>query len=334
MIESIAFRNFRVLKDARLHLGPFNLIIGPHGSGKSTALHALRIAACSQEYAFADVASADARAKDKVELMIRGNEPFAGVLGRAAWDLNGPHEPKFEVSIARVGPFDPQPFFTALRDVPVYAFSPDRMAQSVQLDAQARLGPDGSRLAAALDRLRDEAPERFEALNADFCKCLPEFDRVLFATPGPGERAVAFRTRDGGHRIRSDHAGQGALLMLGLLALAHQPAPPPVVCIEEPERGIHAHQLPHVRNALYRLSYPDRFADDRGPVQVIVTSYRPFMLDLFRDQPQEVLIADRLAAGMKFSRLADRPDLAKILAGARLSDLWYGGGLGGVPQAR
>ena len=42
MIASIDFTNFKILRAARIALGPFNLIIGPNGSGKTTVLLALQ----------------------------------------------------------------------------------------------------------------------------------------------------------------------------------------------------------------------------------------------------------------------------------------------------
>src|SRR6266700_4010951 len=45
MIESISFRNFRVLRNTELRLGSCNLLLGPNGSGKSTAINALRLVA-------------------------------------------------------------------------------------------------------------------------------------------------------------------------------------------------------------------------------------------------------------------------------------------------
>jgi AAA15 family ATPase/GTPase len=41
MIESIKFQNFKALRDTTLPLGRFTLIVGPNGSGKTTALNAL-----------------------------------------------------------------------------------------------------------------------------------------------------------------------------------------------------------------------------------------------------------------------------------------------------
>src|SRR5947208_1295035 len=38
MIESIEFKNFKALRDAKLPLSQFTLVVGPNGSGKSTSL--------------------------------------------------------------------------------------------------------------------------------------------------------------------------------------------------------------------------------------------------------------------------------------------------------
>ncbi|MBE2214499.1 MAG: AAA family ATPase, partial [Opitutaceae bacterium] len=41
MITSIHFQDFRVIERADLPLGPFNLLLGPNGSGKTTAVNAV-----------------------------------------------------------------------------------------------------------------------------------------------------------------------------------------------------------------------------------------------------------------------------------------------------
>src|SRR5262245_29849006 len=58
MIESVQFKNFKVLRDAELPLGRFTLIVGPNGSGKSTALQALKIAGAPSQYYYHQIATA------------------------------------------------------------------------------------------------------------------------------------------------------------------------------------------------------------------------------------------------------------------------------------
>jgi hypothetical protein len=47
-----------------------------------------------------------------------------------------------------------------------------------------------------------------------------------------------------------------------------------------------------------------------------------------------VVIAEKHGREAHFFRLSDRADLAELLAGASLGDLWYSGILGGVPEER
>ena len=86
-----------------------------------------------------------------------------------------------------------------------------------------------------------------------------------------------------------------------------------------------------MRDALYRLSYPESFGEKRDPVQVSATTHSPYMLDLFRDHPEEVVIAEKLDDNVKFERLTDRPDFEQIMQDTPLGEAWYSGILGGVP---
>jgi predicted ATPase len=193
------------------------------------------------------------------------------------------------------------------------------------------LESNGSRLAAVLDGLRDRGPERFEAINSELGRWLPEFDRILF-DPIDGAKAIALRTRDGHYRIPASGLSQGTLIALALLTLAHLPEPPSILGLEEPDRGIHPRLLRRVKDALYRLSHPESYGEDRDPVQVIATTHSPYFLDLFKDHPEEIVICEKLDHEVRFQRLSDLPNIDEILQGAPLGEAWYTGILGGVPS--
>jgi predicted ATPase len=195
------------------------------------------------------------------------------------------------------------------------------------------LGETGHGLAGVLDRLRDQHPERFDALNSELARWLPEFDKVMFDTPSQGAKAIYLRDRKSGRRIPAWDLSQGTLLALGILTIAYLPDPPPVAGFEEPDRGIHPRLLRDVRDALYRLAYPADYGEMRQPVQVIATTHSPYMLDLFREHLDEVVIAEKKGNEAKFVPLAKRPDIEKVLHDAQLSDAWYTGVLGGVPAS-
>jgi predicted ATPase len=203
--------------------------------------------------------------------------------------------------------------------------------QPVHLAPTIALQEDGANLAGVLDQLRDRNPEKFEAYNQEVATLAPEFDRVLFDTPGPGLRGFMLRTKVGHHPIPARDLSQGTVLALALLALTHLEPPPSMICIEEPDRGIHPRLYREIRDALYRLSYPENFGLDRPPVQVLITSHSPYMLDLHRDHPEEVVIAEKVGSEGTFSRLSAREDLDELLNEATLGEIWYSGVLGGVP---
>ena len=182
-----------------------------------------------------------------------------------------------------------------------------------------------------MDSLRDKEPERFEALNKEFGRWLPEFDHILFETPQTGQRAFLLRTRKGHHALPARDLSQGTVLALAILTLAYLPDPPSLIGIEEPERGVHPRLLRHIQTALYRLSYPKQFGEDRQPVQVIATTHSPYFLDLYKDHPEEIVIAQKTSDGATFERLSDQPDIMEVLDDAPLGEVWYSGILGGVP---
>ena len=172
---------------------------------------------------------------------------------------------------------------------------------------------------------------RYNHLRAELQRWLPEFDALRFDTDQNGYRVLSLRQRTSKQHIPSSQLSEGTLLALALLTIAHQPMIPSIIGLEEPDHGLHPRLLRDVRDALYRLAHPEGAQLKREPVQVIATTHNPYFLDLFREHPEEVVIAEKAGLDVKFSRLSDRTDLDEILADAPLSEVWYSGVLGGVP---
>ncbi|MFL5383064.1 MAG: AAA family ATPase [Longimicrobiaceae bacterium] len=322
MIQSLRFVNYRVLRDAVLPLGPFTLLVGPNGSGKSTVLHALRAVRSRMSGAAPTLKQIRSLAagSETASLSISWAPPFEDVVTEAVWTDT-------DVSLRPLN----VPLRDFLRRLATFSLNENAIVRPVPLGPGIRLAEDGGNLAGVLDQMRDENPEYFEKLNAELGSLIPEFDRILFETPQQGQRAFLLRTRDGHHPIRAADLSQGTVLALAILTLAYSGEPPSMVCIEEPDRGIHPRLYREIRDALYRLSYPEKFGLDRPPVQVLITSHSPYMLDLHKDHPEEVVIAEKVGSEGTFSRLSDREDLDELLSEASLGEIWYSGVLGGVP---
>jgi predicted ATPase len=329
MIKAVRFQNYKVLRDTTLPLGSFTLLIGPNGSGKSTAISALRQAVLlSPQAPASQLASAGAKHQD-VSVVLELGPPYDGIQVQARWGPSGPYG--LGIGGPGASPQRAQAIQAELVRTRVYSLDPGQLAAPVQPQPNMELGERGEGLAGVLDRLRDQQPERFESMNSEVARWLPEFDRVLFDTTGPGQKTIFLRTRRGQHSIPAWDLSQGTLLALGILTLAYLPEPPPIVGFEEPDRGLHPRLLRDVRDALYRLAYPNDYRESRSPVQVIATTHSPYMLDLFRDHLEDIVIAEKKGNEAKFEPLAKRRDIEQILHDAHLGDAWYTGVLGGVP---
>ncbi len=111
----------------------------------------------------------------------------------------------------------------------------------------------------------------------------------------------------------------GTLHFLCLLAILLHPKPPPLVCIEEPELGLH----PDAVSALGEL-----LIEASQRTQLIVTTHSDALIAGLSEVPEAVVVAERGEQGTTLRRL-EPARLAKWLEEYRLGDLWRMGELGG-----
>lgn len=331
MIASVSFRDFKALRSTSLPLVPFNLVIGANGSGKTSLIQALLRLRTLARRAPADVAPRSRRVGE-ARVTFRFNPPFAALEARlvCAPDIRGD---RLQVRPARAKAWPA--LQTGLRRLRAYQLDHAALAEpspAATRGAAPYLSANGSNLPAVLASLRDRQPAAFAALVAELRRILPEYAGVeLRAGPKRGV-ALGLVLGKGGGVVPADSVSQGTLYLLALLTLAYQPDPPPLLAIEELDRGLHPRMLREVRDLLYRLSYPAACGWTRPAVQVIATTHSPYLLDLFRDHPEEIVIAQKRGQESRFERLVDRSDLAELLQEGSLGDMWYSGILGGVPE--
>ena len=332
MIAAVHFRNFKALRSAAVKLEPFNLVIGPNGSGKTSLIQALLRLRTLSGLPVVHGHDLKGQKPDGPQIEFHFAPPFQNV--RVTLGCNSDelvcnllvvdHSP----GIAGEGEW--AELRTRLQGIRAYLFDHYAMAVPAKRADGAELASNAGNLAAVLAARRTQSPEALQRLEADFCRILPEFAGLEFRDAGDRVELLA-RLAGGDERIAADSLSQGTLCLLATLALAHAPAPPTVVCLEEADRGVHPRMLREVRDALYRLSYPADAGETRAPVQVITTTHSPYLLDLFKDHPEEVVLAHKHGQAATFTRLSERTDLLDLMKEAHLGDLWYSGVLGGVP---
>ena len=106
---------------------------------------------------------------------------------------------------------------------------------------------------------------------------------------------------------------------LCLLVILCHPTPPPLVCIDQPELGLHPDILPGLADLL-------REASER--CQLIITTHSDVLLDALTETPESIVVCEKHEGQTTLERLT-KDDLAHRLEEYRLGELWTSGELGG-----
>jgi predicted ATPase len=137
-----------------------------------------------------------------------------------------------------------------------------------------------------------------------------------------GEGVVQIFLKETGltENLSAIRMSDGTLRFLCLLAVLFHPRLPPLVCIEEPEVGLHPDALQLVAEALVEAS---------ERVQLIVTTHSEALVDALSGQPESVLVCERdFDNGTQFKRLS-KEQLSEWLEHYTLGQLWRNGEIGG-----
>lgn len=119
--------------------------------------------------------------------------------------------------------------------------------------------------------------------------------------------------------IPAKRLSDGTLRYLCLLAILLNPTPPPLICIDEPELGMH----PDLINNLAKL-----LKEASTRTQIIVNTHSSLLLNAFSDAPEAVIICEKANGSTSLNRLREE-DVAPLLKDHLLGDLWIRGDLGG-----
>ena len=121
--------------------------------------------------------------------------------------------------------------------------------------------------------------------------------------------------------IPATRLSDGTLRYLCLLAVLCHPEPPPLICIEEPELGLHPDILPTVSKLLLEAS-------ERS--QLIVTTHSDMIVDALTNDWWSVVVCEK-HDGQTVMRRLDEKKMAAWLEDYRLGELWSSGEIGGNP---
>ena len=195
-----------------------------------------------------------------------------------------------------------------LQPEPAALRRPDRFG------SPSRMAADGSHLAAALHRLAGSGgaaaapnPGRapLEAISDRLGELVGGAHAVQVEVDPERER-LALSLLDGDGTVHpASTLADGVLRLLAFLVLAHDPRTRGVLCMEDPERGIHPARIPAVLDLLIAIGVdPHQPVGEHNPLrQVIVSTHAPAVLQQVPDD--SVVFVRSGGGGAQFLCLPD-----------------------------
>ncbi len=194
-------------------------------------------------------------------------------------------------------------------------FTPARLPQNTDLPNDL-LEENAGNLGLVLNRLRREPAVKRRVLEGlqELYEGIDDFDvRIEGGT-------VQVFVQEGEVTIPGTRLSDGTLRYLCLLTVLCHPHPPSLVCIEEPELGLHPDILPTIAGLLREAS---------KQTQLIVTTHSDVLVDALTDTPEAVVVCEKRDGASSMRRL-DRGDLSAWLEKYSLGQLWTRGDIGGT----
>lgn len=335
MIHTLVIQRYKSHRYTSLGLQPLTLLVGPNGAGKTSVLEALDALGSLARGGFpwGDAARwhherCDRGERGAIEVQVEGTlddhttsvalslgpgTPEAATASMVWTDRGEAHE--------HAGAFPTEfPGSSAARMVRAtrYDFVPHRVAAPAPMtSAHPSVEPDGYGTAPALAAIQLADREVFLRIESALRAVTPSVER-LRVVPSPMGEGVGFRVSldlRGVKDVPAEAAGTGTLVTLGLLTALHAPGRPRVVLLEELERSLHATVQGELVRQLHAIVRAER------DLQVVATSYSPYVLDAF-DLAEVRVLAQRADGSIAAKELGQHPEAPRLHGKLSPGQLW------------
>lgn len=187
---------------------------------------------------------------------------------------------------------------------------------------QERLSRTGDNLPNVIQYLKEQHSERLEEILAILRRRVPRLEKVDAEVMRDNRLLLQIKDAPFAEPILAKYASDGTMKLLSYLTVLHDPTPPPIVGIEEPENHLHPRLLPELC---------EECREAAGHSQVLVTTHSPFFVNGLRPQELWLLYRDEqgYTRAINAANKAKFPRIQQLIDdGAALGQLWMEGTFG------
>lgn len=341
MITRLQVRGFKSLLDVDVTLGPLTVLVGANGSGKTSVLEAIDVAAFLRmspaESDFSRILSRQGQGHAELitELVCEGvRGRFEVHLAERSFKLVGlrqDEEPSVTEAPAQLSAWARN----AARGMSRYRLDAQAMARAAYSDeTNPQLSFSGHDLAAVLDALQGEARERFDEIERRMIGFVPMLRRLRVKRA----HVPSSRTKLTGHQVAFDFehapdisaedASEGTLLLLGLLTIIESKPPGDMtIMLDDIDRALH----PKAQREL--VGYLHELVRTRPGLQIIATTHSPYLVEHL--EYEEVRAITQQPDGTSVvASLADHPQAERWREEMSAGEFWSSVGESWVAAGR
>lgn len=238
--------------------------------------------------------------------------------------------------------------FEKFTDLPIYEISPKSLRMQYGITGDKYILNDGSNIVSFLDSIMSRDNGNYEKLRKTLSLITKDFSGFILDIPETVDLKVKnlfpkstikkfglIDSRNKENTIWAESLSDGILYFLAILCIVHQPNPPAIVLIEEPEKGIHPRRIKEVMDLLFALA-------DEKKIQIILTTHSTFVVNEFKDLPENISVFENTDSVITIQNLKteiikkldadiEKQGYEKVDFTDSLGENWALGLLGGVP---
>ncbi|MFC6145349.1 AAA family ATPase [Corynebacterium nasicanis] len=196
------------------------------------------------------------------------------------------------------------------------ALEPSAMRSSSNMTDPDHVSTQGGNLPKALFRLTEMGKQKnvLERV-AHSVSGLVNFRELVLDYDQQRQQITLFGRTGEDPLLPARSLSDGTLRFLALCVLQIDPSVEGLICLEEPENGIHPSNLGEMYSLLKSLAVdPELPVSEDNPLrQVIVNTHSPTYVMIHRDAPEELLFADKRQVLAEFGAGGDRKRTAALV---------------------
>ena len=212
----------------------------------------------------------------------------------------------------------------------IFNIDPEKVSAVETTVSAATVKATGEGTAQVLDALKNgDREDLFKKVEENFRRYVPEVEKLSLRTVQDGTKQIQVREKGLNVPVPATELSEGTRLILCILTILHQENPPPVILLEDIDRGMHPRLFEYVAPLMRDIA-------ERHQINILATTHNPYLVDCFQDQKDAVIIVEKKDGASTLTTLAKKLEGLDYETvdpeDMPLGSLWYSGLIGGTPK--